>query len=152
TQSERLLALAEGVELWHGPDQTAYASVNVNGHRENLKLRAGGFRGWLGRLYYQETGRAGGDQAMQDAIGVLEARAGYDGRQHGVSPGVGKQAGGIYRALGDPPGGAVEIGSEGGRVVSDPPCRFRRSKHMHPLPVPESADDNLIKLLKPHVN
>ena len=43
------------------------------------------FGRWLARRHYQETGGAAGSQAVQDALGVLEGRALYDGEERLVA-------------------------------------------------------------------
>ena len=43
SQDQRLLELAEEVELFHPPDGTAYADVRVAGHRETWPVRSKGF-------------------------------------------------------------------------------------------------------------
>jgi hypothetical protein len=47
----------------------------------------------------------------------------------------------IYIDLGTSDWAAVEIDAEGWRIVAEPPVRFRRSKGMLALPIPEQGDD-----------
>jgi hypothetical protein len=40
-------ALAEGVEVWRSSDGRVFATVEVDGHRENVPVRGRRFRAWL---------------------------------------------------------------------------------------------------------
>ena len=55
-QSDILIDLAGEADLFHAPDGTGYADVSVEGHRETWPIRSKGFRRWLTRRYYLETG------------------------------------------------------------------------------------------------
>ena len=46
-QSDILIDLAGEADLFHAPDGTGYADVNVEGHRETWPIRSKGFRRWL---------------------------------------------------------------------------------------------------------
>jgi hypothetical protein len=75
------LAMSNGLNLFHDPNGDAYGSMPVNDHREVWRLREKGFREWLGRLYYDVHKTVPGSQATQDAIGVLEGQARFDGEE-----------------------------------------------------------------------
>jgi hypothetical protein len=136
TQSAVLVRYAEEADLSHTPDGEAYATVPVEAHRETLAVRSKGLKLWLVRSFYEEYGKPPGAQALQDALGVLEARALFDGEECPVHVRVAKHEGAIYIDLANNSWEAVEITEEGWRVVSAPPVRFRRPKGMKPLPHP----------------
>jgi len=48
TQADILVALAQAAELFHAPDGTGFADLDVNGHRETWPIRTKGFRRWHG--------------------------------------------------------------------------------------------------------
>ena len=137
TQAEILTQLADAAELFHTADDTAYADIEIDGHRETWRVRSSGFRRWLVRQYFEETDGAPGSEALQSALNVLEARAHFDGPERPVFIRVGSLDGRLYLDLGDDTWRAVEIGAEGWRVIDKPPVRFRRSAGMQPLPMPE---------------
>ena len=59
TQADILLDLAGAAELFHSADGTAFADIEINGHRETWPIRAKGFRRWLARqLLRDNAGRA----------------------------------------------------------------------------------------------
>ena len=137
TQAELLVRCADGAELFHTPEGDAYAKVRVADHSETHLVRSKGFRRWLVRGFYEQFERPPGAQALQDALGLLEARAHFDGLEREVYVRVAEHSGSIYVDLANGRWEAVEINAEGWRVVSDPPVHFRRARGMLPLPVPK---------------
>jgi hypothetical protein len=55
TQADILIELVEAAELFHAPDDTGYADLDINGHRETWPVRAKGFRRWLTRRFFETT-------------------------------------------------------------------------------------------------
>lgn len=152
TQADRLIEIAtsEGVELDHAPDGIAYADFIVDGHRETWPLKSAGFKGWLRRAYYVQTRGAPNAEAMATAMGVMEARARFDGIQRPVFLRVARLDLHIYLDLCNEIWGAVEIDCDGWRIVDEPPVRFRRTPGMLPLPVPVKG--TTLDELKKHLN
>ena len=136
TQADILIDLAQSAELFHAPDGTGFGDLDINGHRETWSIRSSGFKDWLTRRYYEETGGARSSEAMQSAKGVLQSRARFDGPERTVHIRVGGVDGRLYLDLGDAMWRAVEIDTTGWRVIDNPPVRFRRAAGMQPLPVP----------------
>lgn len=135
-QADVLISLAEDAALFHTPDKVAYADVMVEGHRETLSVRSKGFRFWLTRQFYQETGGAPNAEALQAALNVIETKALIDGPERQVFVRVAGHADTLYLDLCDTAWRAVEVDGEGWRVINDPPVRFRRSSGMRALPTP----------------
>jgi hypothetical protein len=139
TQAELLLLAAADAELWRTPDFDCYATIQVDDHKENWPIRSKRFRRWLLRRFYEAHGKAPGAQAVQDTLGVLEARAQFEGQEHEVHVRVAHTEDAIYVDLCDEQWRAGKITRQGWQVVADPPVKFRRSKGMAPLPVPQSG-------------
>ena len=135
-QADVLIQLAAGATLFHSPDGLAYAQIEVGGHNETRLIRGTGFKRWLTRLYFVETGGAPNSEAIQAALGVLEARAHYDGDTRNVFLRVGGYEGKIYLDLVDADWRVVEIDEHGWRLIDSAPVHFRRTAGMLPLPVP----------------
>jgi hypothetical protein len=154
SQATRLVALAldAGAELFHTPgaDGDAYATIAVEGHKETWPLKVKRFRRWLARLLYQAEDKSPGSQAVQDALGVLEGKALYEGAALAVSTRLAEHHGALYLDLADDQWRAVEVTSSGWRVVTDPPVKFRRARGMLPLPLPVTG--GRLGALKPLVN
>jgi len=136
-QADVLIDLAQEAELFHSPDATAFADLQVNGHRETWPVRTKGFKRWLARRFFEATAGAPNSEALQSALNVIEAKAHFDGPEREVHIRIGGLDGNLYLDLGDEAWRAVEIGIEGWRIVEDPPVRFRRAAGMQALPAPE---------------
>ena len=136
TQADILIDLAQSAELFHAPDGTGFADLDINGHRETWPIRAKGFRRWLARRFFEATGGAPSSEALQSALNVIEAKAHFDAPERAVHVRVGGLDGRLYLDLGDETWRAVEIDATGWRVIDNPPVRFRRAAGMQALPVP----------------
>jgi hypothetical protein len=152
SQATRLvkLALAAGVELFHTPDQEAHATLSIDGHQETWPLKVKGFRRWLARLFYEQNEKSPGGQAIQDAVGVLEGQACFDGPEHPVYTRLAAHNGAIYLDLANEAWQVVEITATGWRVIDTPPVKFRRPRGMLPLPTP--VDGGILSRLRDFVN
>jgi hypothetical protein len=132
-------------ELWHTPDDRAFATITRNGHSEHWPLRSKSFKRWLCKEYYDQEGTTVGSQTLQDAITMLEGKATFDGKEYPVSVRVAGHEGKVYLDLSDEGWRAIEIDAQGWRVVTDCPVRFRRLSLMKPLaePVPGGSVEDL---------
>ena len=137
SQSDILVALAEAADLFHTPDDIAYADIEIGSHRETWPIQSKGFRRWLKRLYFEECGGAPNGEAVASAIGVIEAKAQHDTPVRDVFVRVGELDGKIYLDLCDAGWRVVEVDETGWRVVDRPDIRFRRSPDMRPLSTPD---------------
>ena len=139
-QKDILIRLGSNASLWHDPDNEAYATLKVKTHKENHRLRSKPFKTWLIQQFYKEAKTAPGSQALQDALGTLEAKAVFDGPER--SPGVrlAPHGGAIYLDVGDTDWRAIEITGAGWKVIADPPVPFIRPRGMRPLPMPVNTN------------
>ena len=80
------LARDNGVDLWHDPDQRPWVTIPVQGHEEHWLLASGTFRRWLKGQYFKVEAKTPSAHALQDALGVLEGLAQFEGPEHPVSP------------------------------------------------------------------
>jgi hypothetical protein len=136
TQADILIGLAQTAELFHTADGVGFADLDINGHRETWPVRAKGFRRWLARRFFEETGGAPSSEALKSALNVIEAKAHFDAPERQVHIRVGGLDGRLYLDLGDQTWRAVEIDASGWRVMDNPPIRFRRASGMKPMPIP----------------
>jgi hypothetical protein len=136
TQANILIDLAQAAELFHTPDGTAFADLDIDGHRETWPVRSKGFRRWLARQFFEATQGAPSCEALQSALNVIEAKAHFNAPERLVHIRVGGLDGRLYLDLGDKTWRAVEIDPSGWRVIDNPPVRFRRAAGMKPLPIP----------------
>lgn len=136
-QADILIGLALPAALFHDAEGRAYADLVINGSRQTVAVRGGGFRDWLLREYFKDQGGAPNADALQSALSLIEAKARYDAPERPVYLRVGGHDGKLYLDLCDSAWRAVEIDPSGWRVVDSPPVRFRRTKGMQALPAPE---------------
>jgi hypothetical protein len=136
TQADILIELSRSAELFHAPDGTGFADLDINGHRETWPIRSKGFRRWLACRFFETTRGAPSSEALQSALNVIEAKAHFDAAERTVHIRVGGLDDRLYLDLGDAAWRAVEIDATGWRVIENPPVRFRRAAGMKPLPVP----------------
>jgi hypothetical protein len=142
-QADRLIGIATSgeIELYHAPDGTCYADIPSNGHRQTWPLKSTGYRRWLRRAYYEATGGAPNGESMTTAIGVIEAKAQFDGQERSVHLRAAEHGGRIYLDMCDATWRVIEICADGWRIVSNPPVRFRRTAGMRALPEPTSGGE-----------
>jgi hypothetical protein len=150
TQTDTLLNLAQSAELFHAPDGTGFADLDINGHRETWPIRAKGFRRWLARCFFETTGGAPSSKALQSALNVIEAKAHFDAPERTVHVRVGGLDERLYLDLGDETWRAVEIDAAGWRVIDNPPVRFRRAAGMQALPAPVAGGS--VEMLRSFLN
>jgi hypothetical protein len=150
TQADILIDLAQSAELFHTPDGTGYADLDINGHRETWPIRVKGFSRWLARRFFEATQGAPSSEALRAALNVIEAKAHFDAPERVVHVRVGGLDGRIYLDLADETWRAVEIDATGWRVIDNPPVRFRRSGGMQPLPMPVKGGS--VETLRSYLN
>jgi hypothetical protein len=138
------------IELFHTPDQVAYITFEVGGHRETHRLVSKPVRRYLQRQVFERTGAIPSSQAIQEALGVMEGEALFKGPERRVHVRLAEQSGSIYLDLGDPAWRQVEITASSWLVLDKPTVKFRRPRGLGPLPIPVrggSLDD-----LRPFLN
>lgn len=149
--AEKLLAIATtNSELWHTPDSVAFATISNKGHREHLRIRGKLYRQFLAKLFYDLMKEVVGSQTLHDVLATLEGKAVFDGPQYQDHIRVADHEGRVIIALCDNEFRYVDVGPEGWQVVNDSPVRFRRTKRMKPLPVPERGGS--LDELRPFIN
>jgi hypothetical protein len=138
-QSQATLAanMAADWELWHTPSKEAYATILVDNHKENWPVRSQTFKRFVAKQFFDEQGKAMNSEALAAAVNLLEAKALFEGDEHLVHVRVAEHDGNIYLDLCNADWQVVQVTPRGWGVVDDPPIRFRRSRGMLSLPVPE---------------
>jgi hypothetical protein len=149
-QADILIDLAQTAELFHTPDGTGFADIDINGHRETWRIRSKGFRWWLTGRFFEATQRGPSSEALQSALNAIEAKAHFDAPERMVHVRVGGLDGKLYLDLCDEKWRAVEIDATGWKLIDNPPVRFRRAAGMQALPMPVSGGS--IEALRPFLN
>ncbi len=134
TQAQILTELAADAHLFYDPDYTPYATISINGHSETWTIRSSSFRRWLVRRFYLRTEKPPSTQALNDTLGLLEARAQFDSEAALVFTRLAEVGEKVYLDLGTRKWDCVEIAAASGwRVLKQSPAKFRRTKGMAPL-------------------
>jgi len=137
SQATALIRLVSaGVEYFHDSAGRAYATFGRGDHIETHSLSSRGFRLFLQQRYYAAKKAAISGKSVLEALGVLEARALFDGTEREVCLRVGEVNGALYLDLGNANWESVEITGKGWRILPEAPVRFRRAKGMLPIPHP----------------
>lgn len=150
THAQILLELAAGIELFHGPDGQAFATVPIGDHFETWPLKSAGFARWIKKLFYEREGKPPSNQTFGDSLAVLEAKAVFDGNEHATYVRVAERRGNIYLDLADSKWRAIEITPTGWHPISNPPVKFVRHNGMMPIPMPSAGGS--VGALKKHIN
>ena len=136
SQATKLVKLVSDLEYFRSSDGQPYVTLLVNDHQETYPLRSKGFRVYLQRRYFDDLHGALSSKGLQDALGVLEGKATYEGRKHPVYCRVGEFEGNIYIDLGNWRWDAIEVTKEGWTITPRPPVKFRRARGLLPIPRP----------------
>jgi hypothetical protein len=68
--TDSLIKIGFEADLFHSAEGTAFADLQVNGHRETWSIRSKGFRRWLGKRYFEITRSAPSAAAVGAAHNV----------------------------------------------------------------------------------
>ena len=135
-QREKLLKLANRLELFQTPDGVPFATYSDGGKiRATAPIGSAEISSWLILTYHEEEGKPVANAPLKDVIRFLQAQAGRSDC-HEVFNRVGGTHKTIYIDLADGSGRAVLINSEGWKIVIPKKCRFWRPKRMRRLPIP----------------
>jgi hypothetical protein len=140
--STELVEIAcERYEFGLGDGGETFAVPNT-GPRVALMLRGGktSLRAQLARDYYSRTGRAAGQQALADALLVIDGMA-QEKEEEILFLRAARLDGALWLDLGDQAGRAIRITGEGWSVEETAPVLFKRTALNGPLPDPERGGD-----------
>jgi hypothetical protein len=131
------LQTAGVTELFHTPDQHAYATILNAGHAEHWPLANRPFRLWLRNHLFRLSGAAPSDRMISQLLNTMEGHALFNGAEQRVFVQIAEADGAIYLDLANDRWQAVEITADGWQIVDHPPVKFRRPRGMAPLPTPQ---------------
>lgn len=138
TTSFREQLIQEAIlELFHTPDNEPYALIKRHEAQIAVHIHSSDFEKFIQKAAYEATGKPLGRQPTEDLIGLLAAKALFDGPQKPVFLRIGKRDDGAIEVdLGNDAGDVVLIQKDGWKITK-PTLRFRRTTRMKPLPYPE---------------
>jgi hypothetical protein len=149
-----LLRQAAGALLYRSGDGSIHVRVSVGGRHEVYGVRSGAFRDWLIGGYFAERREPPAPWAIARVVGLLEARARFDGDTPSVFVRValgGDETNPCYFLdLGDGTGAAIKISAGGWEITRGADVQFKRPAGM--LALPEPIRGGTLDLLRPYVN
>lgn len=146
SQADILVELARDLPLFRDDYEEPFAAVTVNGHREIWPVRSKFFKRWLVARFYYRTEKAPNSDAINQALGVIEARAMFEGPECKLSLRVAEKDGAFWYDLADDRWQAVKVAPDGWQVVDRPPILFRRYKNTAAQVEPNGKKDDLWNL------
>lgn len=149
SQADILIGVSGEAEFFQNDLEEAFAAVFINGHKEVLKVKSKKFKMWLTKQYYDATKKAPTSDAMNQAIGVMEMKAAFDGGEHSLQLRVAEKDGAFYYDLANDGWSVVKIEPNVCRVLNEPPILFTRNKNTKSQVLPDFAGD--LKLLLNHI-
>ncbi|OPY60036.1 MAG: DNA primase [Pelotomaculum sp. PtaU1.Bin065] len=148
TQSDILIELAlSAATLFHDEQKEPFARFYVSDHFEIWPVRNKFFKRWLVGKYFETTGKAPNSDAIGQTLGVLEAKAVFEGPEYVLSLRVAEHDGAFWYDLGDEKWRALKITAVGYEIVNNPPIIFRRFKNTAAQVEPVLAMNGIFKLL-----
>ncbi len=93
---EQLLAQFSDVETFLNQDGEAFALLSVNSRTHLYPTRSTEFSEALTYLFFQRTNKSPGSTAVADLIGVLNARARFEGKRREVFTRIGKSENTVF--------------------------------------------------------
>ncbi|TNJ64539.1 hypothetical protein FE784_19875 [Paenibacillus hemerocallicola] len=150
SQAEVLMELTKDLDCFCTTEGVVYANIPLEGKSVSVRVRSEQFKRWLRNQYYDTHKKIPGNQAVQDVVYQLEARASMAGPQEDVYIRVAGDFRTIYIDLANESGEVVEITAAGWRVVQEAKARFHKTQGMLPLPTPQRG--GTINELRPFVN
>ncbi|QQE74170.1 hypothetical protein KDJ56_20390 [Brevibacillus composti] len=146
SQTDILIRLGNEAKFFRNEIEDAFAAVEVDGHIELMKVRGKQFKLWLTKKFFEETGKAPGMDAMNQALSVMEMKAMFGGNEHKLQLRVAEKDDTFYYDLADKEWRAVRISAHGVSIEKNPPILFVRNKNMKAQVEPDFSGDLLLIL------
>jgi hypothetical protein len=138
TDSERLYEKFSGeLEFFLNEDEP-WVTIETNGVFKNFPVREPALTSWIIAESIKELGKTvsrGTAEKVQDSLLAFAQWINRTERKQ-VFTRLGYTENAIYLDVGDLEWKAIEIDSQGWRIVKKPPVKFRRAYGMKPLPLP----------------
>jgi len=151
SQADALIRIATTEAfLFHDDARDGFAAIPINGHREIWPLRSKFFKQWLVRQYYEQTEKSPNNEALRQALNVIEAKAVFDGLEIKLNLRVAERDGALWYDLANEAWQAVKITPDGWEVADNPPILFRRFKNTAAQVLPQRGGS--LEALKKYIN
>jgi len=138
TQSSKALELIKDLELFHDKQKVAYATIEINGHKETWRLDSADFHDWLNSQFWKKHRQAISDNTLSAVINVLQGKAKFEGVRTDVYTRVATVDEAIYINLVNDAWEVVKVTKNSWQIMKDCPVKFTRTPNMQALPMPLS--------------
>jgi hypothetical protein len=130
--------IKNNAEVFHSPDGDPFVRVFLGDHHENYPLKKDGlFQDWAQHIFWTAIGSALPKRIFNEFLEQLQAKAKFGAPEFQTPLRIAEHGGKIYLDLCNEKWQYVEISTQGWKLITEPPVRFRRSPGMLSLPVPE---------------
>lgn len=148
TPSDKLIRLGNQASFFKSPLNVAYAAFLINNHNIIAKVKSNDFKMWLRKQYYEETDKAPSQEAMNNALGIMEMEGLFSEKIVPLFRRIAEIDGTFYYDLTDDAYRVVKISGNGYELLSNPPLLFERGKNAKAQAEPDFPGD--INLLWNH--
>jgi len=142
------LAMEAGDIFFHDELVEKYVAIESNGNPVVHKISSQDYKSFLVKRFFKETKKAPSKDSINQAVGVLEALAQYEGEEINVAKRCTKKDNAIYYDLGDKQWTFIKITKNGWESDNSGQILFTRRKTMKEQVLPEKYDD--ISILNKH--
>ncbi|MEK5182707.1 hypothetical protein [Paenibacillus odorifer] len=149
-QAQLLIRLGEDSEYFRNEIGEAYAKVPIGDHFECLKVKSKRHRLLLTKTFYELTGKAPSDDAMKQALSIMEMKATFEGDEYALERRVASVDNVYYYDLANENRQVVKVMPNRCEIISNAPTVFVRTNNMKAQVNPIFPGD--LKLLLNHVN
>ncbi|MCQ3950065.1 MAG: hypothetical protein DPW14_09615 [Planctomycetes bacterium] len=135
-QSDAVLNLLHDIQLFHNPDGEPFATFTQKGALQTHRVRSSAFKNWLAWRAHDELKFTPSNNAISEALQVIEGKARFDGPTRPVARRLAEHLGKVYLDLADDQWRVIEVDAAGWRLCPKPPVVFIRGTGALPLPMP----------------
>jgi len=140
TQATQLVESIVGdpsIELFHDEYGTGFVRMPVGGHNQILSLSSREFKTLFSKTFYQANKkRTPSSTTLNNALGVLEGIAAFDGKEYLLKNRVAFVDDTVLYDLTNDAHQAVRVTKDGWAIEDNPPILFRRYSHQSPQVTP----------------
>lgn len=128
-------AQESGLEFFHDRWRESWATVPVNGHKENWRVNSPELRSWVEHALYRTLGCAS-KEWVRTILEGFRLQAIYEGPKLGVHVRTAQDGDTLYIDTGNEFWQAIEVTADGWKLINQPPVKFSRQPGMAAMPDP----------------
>ena len=141
-----------GIELFCDEYKVPFARIPVRNHLEVYPIKDNDMKMWLTQIYFSSTGTPPSADNLSQVIGVLSARATFEGGQKKLGLRVSGDESAIWYDLANQDWQAVKIDKTGWSIEDKPDALFFRRANTSPQVLPKKVDKAEIWQIMDYIN